>query len=239
MASKTDESPTNNLHSTDHSAEIQVEIQGIAEVSKRPQHPKWSIRETHVLIEGKFAEENLRRNGEQRSNVILTSKWEAISSFCTKNGMKRGAIQCQNRWSRLMELFRKIKMRESVNKDEDKSFWNMTAKERSLIKLPKFFDKDVYDVLDGNPWCASAISLNQVATNDSSKKLPNLDMKKNKPIYCPKEATSQKPGKKRRLFENGNEEVNMESENGNEQDNILIVALNKIGDALGRIADKL
>ncbi|XP_047341173.1 trihelix transcription factor ASR3-like [Impatiens glandulifera] len=152
-----------------------------------------------------------------------------------------------------MKTFRKVKVRESVKKEEDKSFWNMTPKERKVIKLPGFFDKEVYDVLDGNPWRASAIPLNQVATNDSSKKLPSME--KNEPVNCHEEAASKEVCKRIRLSENGNSELinvlrqsqdTLKSfveannvEKNNEQDNDLVTTLKKIRDALGRIAHKL
>ncbi|XP_047341174.1 trihelix transcription factor ASR3-like [Impatiens glandulifera] len=285
MALENDKSPPNDVHSTNQGVEPQTEIESIAEVTQMLRYRRWSRREILVLIQGKNMAESLRREKRRStSSNQAKSKWEVVSSFCKKNGMKKRAVQCQKRWSKLMVIFREIKKRESVIKEVAKSFWNMTSTERRGLKLPGFFDKDVYDALDGK---LTSITLNQVileatndqwqedddtndentskeiqvATHDPTKKISSVD-KKEQVINCQEEASSEESYKRRRFSQNENEDFNMESqliesigqiynilktyfeannvtEKSKEHKSALVNALNKIGDALEMIADKL
>ncbi|KAJ0495537.1 hypothetical protein HanIR_Chr12g0609881 [Helianthus annuus] len=53
------------------------------------------------------------------------------------------------RWSNLAGDFKKIKEWESQIKEEADSFWVMRNDLRRERKLPGFFDREVYDILDG------------------------------------------------------------------------------------------
>lgn len=83
--------------------------------------------------------------------VAVEPKWATVSSYCKRHGVNRGPVQCRKRWSNLAGDFKKIKEWESQIKDESDSFWVMRNDLRRERKLPGFFDKEVYDILDGPP----------------------------------------------------------------------------------------
>lgn len=63
--------------------------------------------------------------------------------------MSRGPVQCRKRWSNLAGDYRKIKDWESQITDGSDSFWVMRNDARRERKLPGFFDREVYEVLEG------------------------------------------------------------------------------------------
>lgn len=74
-------------------------------------------------------------------------KWAAVSAYCKKHGVNRGPVQCRKRWSNLAGDYKKIKDWERGDKNE--SFWGMRNDLRREKRLPGFFDREVYDILDG------------------------------------------------------------------------------------------
>ena len=74
-------------------------------------------------------------------------KWAAVSAYCKRHGVNRGPVQCRKRWSNLAGDYKKIKEWERGDKNE--SFWGMRNDLRREKRLPGFFDREVYDILDG------------------------------------------------------------------------------------------
>ncbi|KAL4587108.1 hypothetical protein LXL04_011758 [Taraxacum kok-saghyz] len=126
---------------------------GAEDLNKPPRLPRWTRQELLVLIQGKRVAENRVRRG--RSAVLafgsaqVEPKWSSVSSYCKRHGVNRGPVQCRKRWSNLAGDFKKIKEWESQIKDEAESFWLMRNDLRRERKLPGFFDREVYDILDG------------------------------------------------------------------------------------------
>ncbi|CAH1417352.1 unnamed protein product [Lactuca virosa] len=126
---------------------------GGEDLNKAPRLPRWTRQELLVLIQGKRVAENRVRRG--RSAVLafgsaqVEPKWSSVSSYCKRHGVNRGPVQCRKRWSNLAGDFKKIKEWESQIKDEAESFWLMRNDLRRERKLPGFFDREVYDILDG------------------------------------------------------------------------------------------
>ncbi|KAL4322857.1 trihelix transcription factor ASR3 [Arachis ipaensis] len=114
--------------------------------------PRWTRQEILVLIQGKTDAETRFRPG--RSAVGSPSigspepKWQLVSSYCKKHGVNREPVQCRKRWSNLAGDYKKIKEWESRARDETESFWVMRNDMRRERKLPGYFDKEVYDILD-------------------------------------------------------------------------------------------
>ncbi|KAF9604873.1 hypothetical protein IFM89_011155 [Coptis chinensis] len=124
-------------------------VDGNDDVNKAPRLPRWTRHEILVLIEGKrVAENQVRRvrtgNGSNQSEP----KWVSISSYCKRHGVSREPVQCRKRWSNLAGDFKKIKEWESGKSDESESFWIMRNDLRRERKLPGFFDREIYDVLN-------------------------------------------------------------------------------------------
>ncbi|KAI3731388.1 hypothetical protein L1987_62576 [Smallanthus sonchifolius] len=123
------------------------------DLNKAPRLPRWTRQELLVLIQGKRVAENRVRRG--RSAVLafgssqVEPKWSSVSSYCKRHGVNRGPVQCRKRWSNLAGDFKKIKEWESQIKEEAESFWVMRNDLRRERKLPGFFDREVYDILDG------------------------------------------------------------------------------------------
>ncbi|KAL6280813.1 hypothetical protein ACE6H2_017694 [Prunus campanulata] len=124
-------------------------------------HPRWTRHETSVLIEGKKVVENAVQKGRSRSSSALVSdhfepKWDLVSSYCKQRGVSREPVQCRKRWSNLLVDFKKIWNWESQIKGAAESFWVMRNDVRKERKLPGFFDREVYNILDGNAVTATA-----------------------------------------------------------------------------------
>ncbi|KAL8138085.1 hypothetical protein V2J09_004086 [Rumex salicifolius] len=119
---------------------------------KAPRLPRWTRHEILVLIQGKrVAENRVRRGGRltQEDSGQPEPKWASVSSYCRRHGVNRGPVQCRKRWSNLAGDFKKIKEWETGLKEDSDSFWVMRNDLRREKKLPGFFDKEVYDILDG------------------------------------------------------------------------------------------
>ncbi|GKU96273.1 hypothetical protein SLEP1_g9522 [Rubroshorea leprosula] len=120
-------------------------------VGKAPRLPRWTRQEILVLIQGKRVAENRVRRGRAASLAFgsaVEPKWTSVSSYCKRHGVNRGPVQCRKRWSNLAGDFKKIKEWESNIRDEMESYWVMRNDLRKERKLPVFFDKEVYDILD-------------------------------------------------------------------------------------------
>ncbi|KAF4390592.1 hypothetical protein F8388_006089 [Cannabis sativa] len=120
--------------------------------SRAPRLPRWTRQEILVLIQGKrVAESKVRRirtAGTAFGSGQVEPKWASVSSYCRMHGVNRGPVQCRKRWSNLAGDYKKIKEWELQRKDASDSFWAMRNDLRRERKLPGFFDKEVYDILD-------------------------------------------------------------------------------------------
>lgn len=118
--------------------------------------PRWTRQEILVLIQGKRVAENRVRRGRMTgpafgSGQAVEPKWASVSSYCKRHGVNRGPVQCRKRWSNLAGDFKKIKEWESGRESEStESFWVMRNDLRREKKLPGFFDREVYDILDSS-----------------------------------------------------------------------------------------
>ncbi|XP_039026721.1 trihelix transcription factor ASR3-like isoform X1 [Hibiscus syriacus] len=123
------------------------------DVSKAPRLPRWTRQEILVLIQGKRVAENRVRRGRAAGLAFgsgqVEPKWASVSSYCKRHGVNRGPVQCRKRWSNLAGDFKKIKEWDNNTGEESESFWAMRNDLRRERKLPGFFDKEVYDILDG------------------------------------------------------------------------------------------
>ncbi|KAI7984801.1 Trihelix transcription factor ASR3 [Camellia lanceoleosa] len=162
-----DACPTNGVDGQQATAE------GTDDKSKSQRLPRWTRQETLILIEGKQVAENRDQKGHQSISVFgsdqLESKWDTVSSFCRGRGVNRGPVKCRKRWSNLVGDFRKIKTWDSQVKEEAKSFWMLGNDSRREKKLPGFFDREVYDVLDGKASTATAYPPTLVTTTADAK----------------------------------------------------------------------
>ncbi|CAL9178554.1 unnamed protein product [Musa hybrid cultivar] len=130
--------------------------------ARPPRLPRWTRQEILVLIQGKRVVESRGRgrgagrggggSGEMGAGALVAAaspvepKWASVSSYCRRHGVDRGPVQCRKRWSNLAGDFKKIKEWEAKGKE---SFWTMRNDLRRERRLPGFFDREVYDILDG------------------------------------------------------------------------------------------
>lgn len=130
------------------------------EGGRTPRLPRWTRQEILVLIQGKRVAENRVRRG--RGSIMAAgsgqaeSKWSSVSNYCKRHGVNRGPVQCRKRWSNLAGDYKKIKEWEAKIRDEKESFWVMRNDLRKERRLPGFFDREVYDILDRGPSAAAA-----------------------------------------------------------------------------------
>lgn len=126
--------------------------------------PRWTRQEILVLIQGKSDAESRFKPGRNGSGFGSSEpKWALVSSYCKKHGVNRGPIQCRKRWSNLAGDYKKIKEWETQVRDETESFWLMRNDLRRERKLPGYFDREVYDILD-SPSVAVAAAAAAAAT---------------------------------------------------------------------------
>ncbi|KAL8215849.1 hypothetical protein R6Q57_022686 [Mikania cordata] len=266
--------------------------------NKSPRHPRWTRHETLTLIEGKKVAENRGRRGRRASLVLgsdqIEPKWDSVASYCKQQAVNRGPVQCRKRWSNMVGDFKKIKAWESQVKQESESYWVMRNDTRKENKMPGFFDREVFDVLDGKAVTKEAYKLaivtvsvdaknadedgsdpdkmeggNQKDHDEPTTKIVDPvpisgNLKKHQTSSAPwKESISQEGCKRRRvstddkfsdrLLDVLEKNTNMlsaqiDAENMNCQlyrdqrkdcNEGLVCALNRISDALTKIADKL
>jgi hypothetical protein len=133
---------------------------------------RWTRQEILVLIEGKrMVEGRGGRAGRGRlaaaaaaaaaaasgeasataaAAAALEPKWAAVAEYCRRHGVERGPVQCRKRWSNLAGDYKKIKEWErAAPAERDPSFWAMRNDARRERRLPGFFDREVYDILEG------------------------------------------------------------------------------------------
>ncbi|MQM08750.1 hypothetical protein Taro_041608 [Colocasia esculenta] len=122
---------------------------GSAGRGARPQRlPRWTPRELRVLVQGKKVAET-----RARSRVISAGepKWTAVSDYCRRHGVERSPRQCRKRWDNLARDYRRIKVWECRRRPGggEESFWAMRNERRRERGLPGFFDRVVYEMLEG------------------------------------------------------------------------------------------
>ncbi|KAK7340794.1 hypothetical protein VNO77_21507 [Canavalia gladiata] len=122
--------------------------------------PRWTRQEILVLIQGKSDAESRFKPGRGGGSAFGSSepKWALVSSYCKKHGVNREPVQCRKRWSNLAGDYKKIKEWESQLRDETESFWLMRNDLRRERKLPGYFDREVYDILDSPSTAAPAVT---------------------------------------------------------------------------------
>ncbi|RCV06569.1 hypothetical protein SETIT_1G173200v2 [Setaria italica] len=135
---------------------------------RAPRLPRWTRQEILVLIEGKrMVEGRGGRGGRGRvaaaaaaaaasassgeaAAAALEPKWAAVAEYCRRHGVERGPVQCRKRWSNLAGDYKKIKEWErAAAASREPSFWAMRNDARRERRLPGFFDREVYDILEG------------------------------------------------------------------------------------------
>ncbi|KAL8497387.1 hypothetical protein ACS0TY_020905 [Phlomoides rotata] len=176
MASGSNETNGNVSSSFDVVNGQQTSIERTDDRNRTPRHPRWTREETLVLIEGKNVAESTKRGRRSSYGFGMDQvepKWEVVSSHCRRHGVNRGPVQCRKRWSNLVSDFKKIKKWESWRENE--SYWMMRSDLRREQKLPGFFDREVYDVLDGKEYMRAADQLALVITSVDENNGDDLD----------------------------------------------------------------
>nr|ACN35229.1 unknown [Zea mays] len=89
-------------------------------------------------------------SGEASAVAALEPKWAAVAEYCRRHGLERGPVQCRKRWSNLAGDYKKVKEWErAAAASREPSFWAMRNDARRERRLPGFFDREVYDILEG------------------------------------------------------------------------------------------
>ncbi|XP_008790688.2 trihelix transcription factor ASR3-like [Phoenix dactylifera] len=142
--------------------------------------PRWTRHEILVLIQGKRVVEGRGRRRAGRAAAMAEPKWVAVASYCLRHGVDRGAMQCRKRWSNLACDFRKIRFWEKgPGAAKGESFWAMRNDRRRQRGLPGFFDRGVYEILDGAAEVKAegeeAAAAEEEEEEDEGKKAPAAD----------------------------------------------------------------
>ncbi|XP_038985848.1 trihelix transcription factor ASR3-like [Phoenix dactylifera] len=144
---------------------------GASPAAARPhRQPRWKRHEILVLIQGKRVVEGRGRRRAHRTAAVsvVEPKWAAVSWYCRRHGVDRGAVQCRKRWSNLACDFKKIRTWEKgPGAAKGGSFWAMRNDRRRERQLPGFFDRGVYEILDG---AAEVEAVSAAAAEEEGKK---------------------------------------------------------------------
>ncbi|RCV33378.1 hypothetical protein SETIT_7G079900v2 [Setaria italica] len=141
--------------------------------------PRWTRQEILVLIEGKrVVERSGRGRGRGRARGgggegAEPTKWAAVAEYCRRHGVDRGPVQCRKRWSNLAGDYKKIREweRGGFAARKEASFWAMRNDARRERRLPGFFDREVYDILEGRaPGNAAAAAVARPVAVDVESK---------------------------------------------------------------------
>ncbi|KAL5215614.1 hypothetical protein ABZP36_007015 [Zizania latifolia] len=132
---------------------------------RAPRLPRWTRQEILVLVEGKRVVEGRGRGrgkGGGGGAGAEPTKWAAVAEYCRRHGLERGPVQCRKRWSNLAGDYKKIREWErslsspAAAAGKEVSFWAMRNDARRERRLPGFFDREVYDILEGRGGNAAA-----------------------------------------------------------------------------------
>ncbi|KAL5214565.1 hypothetical protein ABZP36_003717 [Zizania latifolia] len=153
--------------------------EGAGGSGRAPRLPRWTRQEILVLIEGKRAVEGRGRGrgrGRGGGAGAEPTKWAAVAEYCRRHGLERGPVQCRKRWSNLAGDYKKIREWErslsspaAAAAGKEVSFWAMRNDARRERRLPGFFDREVYDILEGRGGNAAA------AKEEKATEGPRLD----------------------------------------------------------------
>nr|CAB3484377.1 unnamed protein product [Digitaria exilis] len=145
--------------------------------------PRWTRQEILVLIEGKrVVERSGRGRGRGRARgaggegAAEPTKWAAVAEYCRRHGVDRGPVQCRKRWSNLAGDYKKIREWERGKEGGEASFWAMRNDARRERRLPGFFDREVFDILEGRPGNAAAAAAVGVETKLEVTAAATLDV---------------------------------------------------------------
>nr|CAB3486908.1 unnamed protein product [Digitaria exilis] len=145
--------------------------------------PRWTRQEILVLIEGKrVVERSGRGRGRGRARgaggegAAEPTKWAAVAEYCRRQGVDRGPVQCRKRWSNLAGDYKKIREWERGKEGGEASFWAMRNDARRERRLPGFFDREVFDILEGRPGNAAAAAAVGVETKPEVTAAAALDV---------------------------------------------------------------
>ncbi|KAJ6358609.1 hypothetical protein OIU76_000346 [Salix suchowensis] len=132
----------------------------------KTRNPRWTRQETFVLIESKRAVDSRFQLSRKPTSSLgsdqIEPKWDSVSSYYRQQGVNRGPVQCRKRWGNMLCDFKKIKTWECQKMNGAESFWLMRSELRRERKLPGFFNREVYNVMDGRVITTGAIPLSQI-----------------------------------------------------------------------------
>ncbi|CAN6241941.1 unnamed protein product [Urochloa humidicola] len=142
--------------------------------------PRWTRQEILVLIEGKRVVERSGRGrgrGRARGGAVAgdgagaePTKWAAVAEYCRRHGVDRGPVQCRKRWSNLAGDYKKIREWErGAAAAGEASFWAIRNDARRERRLPGFFDREVYEILEGRAVGNAAAAARPVVVDVESK----------------------------------------------------------------------
>lgn len=133
----------------------------------------WLENEILLLIEGKK-----RLNDEMREGTLMKTlrtgpqRWEYISNFLYDMGVRRSALQCEYKWSRIWGPFKVIFYYEKCIPSGRDSFWQMSVLDRVSFKLPRTFDPKIFAAMRSNFGGDRAIDPGHILIDMSTESLP-------------------------------------------------------------------
>lgn len=133
----------------------------------------WLKHESLLLLEGK------KRLGEEMQFGPLmkalksrAKRWEFVSSFLADMGVKKTALQCEYRWSRLWKPFKTIFDYEKTVPSGQDSYWHMGGADRMAKKLPRSFDPKIFSAMKDKFGGDHVVDPGDILVDTASHRLP-------------------------------------------------------------------
>lgn len=142
-------------------------------ILERERGSNWLEHETLLLIDGKRRlGEDMQTGTLMRSMKSKQQRWEFVSSFLKDMGVNKTPIQCDYKWSRLWKPFKIIFDYEKAIPSGKDSYWRMPPQERSALKMPRYFDRTIYDALKQKFGGDRAVNPGSILLDTSTPSLP-------------------------------------------------------------------
>ncbi|GBG70699.1 hypothetical protein CBR_g7998 [Chara braunii] len=108
---------------------------------------RWSSEETFALIACKRKQMELFGDGGPGGRINAKErKWHDIQKRMAELGVQRTAVECTRRWDNLLSWYKRIV--DNDRREDVKSFWEMTPRQRRDHGLKFAMERSVFDLID-------------------------------------------------------------------------------------------
>lgn len=109
---------------------------------------QWEPHENMVLLDGKKKLVDEMASGQLKKSVrTKAERWDYVANFCAEAGVFKTSAQCNYKWQRIWKPFKLIFDYERNIPSGFDSYWSTYPKKKVDPKLPKKWDKHLYEAM--------------------------------------------------------------------------------------------